>query len=258
MNVRRLDFRRVFITGLSLITLISGVITPAPALASHTTEPTSVTIPGSFQSELGCAADWDPACVATQLAYDAGDGVWQGTWTLPSGSWEYKAALNKSWDESYGQNATSGGSNIPLNLAEPTSVKFYYGHKSHWITDNQNSVIAVAPGSFQSELGCSDDWQPDCLRSWLQEIDGDGTYSFSTTALSAGDYEAKVDINESWDENYGEGGVAGGANIPFSVSTDNAEVTFSYNSTSHVLDIQVEQPPTGTTVTFAGSLQREL
>ena len=69
-----------------------------------------------------------------------------------------------------------------LNLGAGTSVKFYYDHKSHWVTDNQTSVIAVAPGSFQSELGCPGDWQPDCLRSWLQDPDGDGIYTFETTA----------------------------------------------------------------------------
>ena len=55
----------------------------------------------------------------------------------------------------------------------------------------------MAPGSFQSELGCPGDWQPDCLRSWLQDPDGDGTYSFETTALPAGSYESKVAIDES-------------------------------------------------------------
>ncbi len=127
--------------------------------------------------------------------------------------------------------------NIPLGLGADTSVKFYYDHKSHWITDNQNSVIAIAPGDFQSELGCPGDWQPDCLRSWLQDPDGDGIYTFETTALPAGSYESKVAINESWDENYGQGGALNGANIPFTVPVNNAKVTFKYDATSHVLTI---------------------
>src|SRR6266498_4859731 len=162
--------------------------------ASHTPNPTSVTIAGSLQSEAGCPGDWQPDCAATHLTYDANDDVWQGTFHLPADSYEYKAALNNSWDENYGLHAAAGGANIPLNLGANASVKFYYDHKSHWITDNQNSVIAVAPGSFQSELGCPDDWQPDCLRSWLQDPDGDGIYSFETTVIPAGSYEAKVAI----------------------------------------------------------------
>ncbi|RPJ29500.1 MAG: alpha-amylase [Chloroflexi bacterium] len=237
MNARRLGFKRLFISCLSVLTLISGGMAPTPALASHTTDPASVTIAGSLQSELGCAGDWDPACAASHLAYEADDDVWQGTWVVPAGSYEYKAALNDSWDENYGANAQSNGSNIALNLGAETSVKFYYDHKSHWVTENQNSVIAVAPGSFQSEVGCPGDWQPDCLRSWLQDPDGDGTYSFVTAQLPAGDYEAKVALNESWDVNYGEGGTLGGANIPFNVPTDNAEVTFEYDAVTHVLTI---------------------
>ncbi len=134
------------------------------------------------------------------------------------------------------------GANIPLNLASGASVKFYYDHKSHWVADNRSTKIAVAAGSFQSELGCPGDWDPSCLRSWLEDPDGDGVYTFQTTALPAGSYETKVAINESWDENYGQGGTSNGANIPFSVPVDNARVTFSYDSTSHVLTVKALGP----------------
>ena len=218
----------------------------APAAGAN---PTSVTIAGSLQSEGGCPADWDPTCAYTHLAYDASDDVWQGAWFIPAGSYEYKAALNDGWDVNYGLGGVLGGANIPLNLGVVTTspsgiwlVKFYYDDKTHWITDSHNSIIATVPGSFQSELGCPGDWDPGCLRSWLQDPDGDGTYTFVTTAIPPGDYEAKVAINESWDENYGQGGVPNGANIPFSVLNAGTPVTFSYNSTSHVLTITVNNP----------------
>jgi glucan 1,4-alpha-glucosidase len=220
------------------------LIQPAAAstLASNTPNPTSVTVAGSLQSEAGCPGDWDPTCAATHLTYDAGDDVWQGTFSLPAGSYEYKAALNDAWDENYGLHAQPGGANIPLSLPSDGSVKFYYDHKSNWITDNKNSVIAVAAGSFQSELGCPGDWDPGCLRSWLEDPDGDGIYTFETTALPAGSYETKVAINEGWDENYGQGGVLNGSNIPFSVPVDNTQVSFSYDATSHVLTVTVATP----------------
>ncbi len=206
-------------------------------------DPTSVTIAGSLESEIGCAGDWDAACAAAHLTYDSSDDVWQGNWTIPAGNYEYKAALNDAWDENYGLNAVSGGANIPLNLASSTTVKFYYDHKSHWVTDNVDLVIATVAGSFQSELGCSGDWQPDCLRSWLQDPDGNGIYTFETTDLPAGSYEAKATINEGWDENYGQGGSPGGANIPFTVSTNNAKVTFTYDAQSHILTILAGHGP---------------
>ena len=234
----------------SLLLLFTAI---APAGADHTGEPGSVTIAGSLQDELGCSGDWQPECTATYLTYDPADDVWQATFNLPAGDWEYKAALNNSWDENYGLNGAPNGANIPLSLAASGDVKFYYDHKSHWVTDNQTAVIATVPGSFQDELGCAGDWQPDCLRSWLQDVDGDGIYSFSTDAIPAGSYEAKVAINESWDENYGQDGVPNGANIPFSVP-DGATVSFSYDHNTHVLEIDVssDQPGSDNNVEYFG------
>jgi pullulanase-type alpha-1,6-glucosidase len=230
-----------------------------PAFAADTPDPASVTVAGSLQSELGCSDDWQPACAATHLTFDADDAVWQGTFNVPAGDWEYKAPLNDAWTENYGLHAQLNGANIPLHLATAKAVKFYYDHETHWITDDQSSTIVTAAGSFQSELGCPGDWQPDCLRSWLKDPDGDGVFTFSTRALPAGSYEMKAAIHESWDENYGAGGVSNGPNIPFTVAADCAETVFSYNSTTHVLSVgagaATAQPAS---VTVAGSLQSEL
>lgn len=231
-------FRRQLSALFTATVLASSALPMLPSqIALAQSNPTTVTIAGSLQSEAGCSGDWDPACAATHLALDGGDDVWQGSFNLAAGNYEYKAAINNDWPENYGLHAQPGGANIPLNLAAGTSVKFYYDHKSHWVTDNQSSVIAVAAGSFQSELGCPGDWQPDCMRSWLQDPDGDGTYVLETTAIRAGNYEAKVAINESWDENYGQGGVAGGANIAFVVPANGAKVVFKYVAATHVLTI---------------------
>jgi hypothetical protein len=205
--------------------------------------PLSVTAAGSFQSEVGCPGDWQPDCATTHLVYDAADDVWQRSFSILAGSFEYKAALNDSWTVNYGANATQNGPNIPLNLASLTAVKFYYDDKSHWITDNVNSRIVTAPGNFQSELGCSGDWQPDCLRSWLQDTDGNGTYDLVTNALPAGNYEVKAAINESWTENYGQGGTQNGANIPFTVPTNGSTVHFTFNSSTNSLEVTVGPPP---------------
>ena len=176
------------------------------------------------------------------LSYDASDDVWQGTFSLPAGNYEYKAALNDSWNENYGLHAQSNGAEHPRQPAVGGEVKFYYDHKTHWATDNRSSVIAVAPGSFQSELGCPTDWDPTCLRSWLEDPDGDGIYTFETTALPAGSYATKVAINEDWAENYGQGGVLNGSDIPFNIPVDNTKATFRYDAASHVLTVTVATP----------------
>jgi pullulanase len=216
-------------------------VTPAGAVA----QPGVVGIPGSYQSEVGCAGDWDPSCPNTHLTYDATDGVWQQTMAIPAGNWEYKAALNNGWDENYGANAQPNGSNLTLNLGSAANVKFYYDHATHWVADNVTKTIATVPGSFQHFLGCGGDWDPSCLRSWLQDPDGDNIYTFSTRAIPAGSYEAKVAINESWDLNYGAGGAQNGANIAFTVTQSCAETFFVYDANSHVLTVSASGAPKG-------------
>lgn len=207
---------------------------PAPA----TDTPNTVTIPGTIQSVLGCPGDWQPDCDLTYLTFDEEDQLWTATFTIPAGDYEYKAALNDSWDINFGLNAEPGGSNIPLSLAEETAVTFFFDPYTGWVTDSVNSLIANVPGSFQAAIGCPGDWQPDCLRSWLQDPDGDGTFTYLTDQIPAGEYEAKVAINQSWTENYGENGAQDGANIPFSVPADNTPMVFNYDSASHILTIR--------------------
>ena len=48
-----------------LVTGSALAVVPSPASAEHTAAPDRVTLVGSLQSELGCAADWAPACAAT-------------------------------------------------------------------------------------------------------------------------------------------------------------------------------------------------
>jgi glycosidase len=233
---------RKFFSGLVVLALLLGTFVPLASqpVIAQTPDPTSVTIVGSLQSELGCSIDWQPECTSTYLVYDANDDVWQASWEVPAGSYAYKAALNDAWTENYGANAQPSGADIPLVLDAATTVKFFYDHKTHWVTENKNSIIATVPGSFQSELGCSGDWNPDCLRSWLQDPDGDGTYSFETSALPVGNYECKVAINEGWTENYGDGGVPDGDNILFQVTQAGVAVKFTYNPVTHILQVGSE------------------
>ncbi len=220
-------------------------------------QPETVTIPGTLQSVVGCDGDWQPNCENTFLRFDEADNIWQGSFDLPAGSYEYKVAINSTWDENYGGNADAGGPNIPLNLDADTTVKFYYDHTTRWVADSVGDVIATAPGSYQSEIGCSDDWQPDCLRSWLQDPDGDGIYIFVTDAIPAGDYEVKVALNESWTVNYGADGAQDGANIPFTVPDDGTPVAFIFNASSNTLLVGVGVMPAAGPVTATPDLSHQ-
>ncbi|MCB9451529.1 MAG: pullulanase-type alpha-1,6-glucosidase [Anaerolineaceae bacterium] len=225
-----------------IVVMLALVLLGASVFAQDAAAPESVTIAGTIQGVLGCPGDWQPECEVTHLAYDSADDVWQASFDLPAGDYEYKAALNGSWDENYGANAEAGGANVALSLAEDMTVTFLYDHKTHWVTDTVNTVIYTAPGSYQDEIGCPGDWQPDCLRSWLEDPDGNGIYNFATTNIPAGDYEVKVAVNQSWDENYGAQGEANGANIPFSVGGDGFDVNFGYSPSRHFINIKVNDP----------------
>lgn len=219
---------------LALSALLAAVFVPLAAVAA----PTTVTVVGDFQSEAGCASDNDPTCTATQLTLEASDGVWQKSFDVPAGTWQYKVAIDGALTETYPAAA------LTLTKAAAGPVKFYFDPTSHYVRDNV-AKVAVSPGNFQSELGCPGDWQPDCLKSWLQDPDGDGIFTFTTTAIPPGAYEGKVALNESWDENYGQNGAPGGANIGFTVSAVGEEVVFSWNSTTKKPTIRPANAATG-------------
>jgi len=209
------------------------------ALADHTPPPVSVTLPGSFQSELGCAGDWDPACVVTDLTYDAMSDTWVGNFTIPAGNWEYKVAINHTWDENYGVGGVQNGPNVPLTLLSEDNVTFVYDPHTH-VVSHSVAPIVVAPGSYQSEVGCPGDWMPDCLTTQLFDADLDGIFSYQTTVIPPGAYEFKIALGLTWDIIYGQDGTPGGANIPFMVPMGGAVVTFYWNSTTLVPSVVVD------------------
>ena len=97
-------------------------------------QPQAVSVAGSLGSELGCSADWLPECDQAQLALDPADLVWKLTVpNLPAGSYEFKAALDWSWNVNYGANGVLNGGNIPFEH-DGGPVTFRYDHFTHLIT----------------------------------------------------------------------------------------------------------------------------
>ena len=97
-------------------------------------QPAAVAAAGSMDSELGCASDWEPSCGQAQLVLDPADLVWKLTVPdLPAGSYEFKAALNRTWDVSYGAEGASPGANIAFEH-DGGPVTFRYDHATHVIT----------------------------------------------------------------------------------------------------------------------------
>ncbi len=215
---------------------------------------TKVVLPGTFQSELGCApdtyvnGDWEPSCDATALSYNATSGMYEGSFNLPAGCWAYKVALNGSWSENYGLNGEPGGLNIPLYVPVAGVVTFVYDPITHIVTSSPyTSGVAcppetvVLPGSFQSELGCTPvtfingDWEPGCDYTRLSYNNTSGLWE-GTFDLPAGYWEFKVAINNSWVENYGLYGMQNGSNIPLELCAP-TRITFKYSHTTHMVEL---------------------
>ena len=201
-------------------------------------QPERVTVPGSHNLEMGCEADWAPACPEADLTLDEADQVWTGTKEIPAGNYEYKAAINGSWDENYGMGGARNGSNI--NYTAPGGpVTYYYDHRTHWVTSDAQVPILTAVGDFQDEIGCAGDDAADCMRSWLQDPDGDGTFTYATTRIPAGTWNVRAAHGLTMDEVYGQGGEQGGQPVPFTVEEEGLVTTFAYSPVSHVLTVTV-------------------
>ncbi len=226
-------------TGIISDSVSGDIVIPETPEEAPTDIPEMVNIPGTIQPFIGCDGEWAPDCEASFLNYVEAYDIWEGTFDIPAGSYEYKVAINGSWDENYGAFADAGGANISLNVAEDTSITFIYDHNTNWIMDDVRYDIITAPGSYQDEIGCESEWSPECMITWLKDIDGDGIYTYSTSDIPAGDYETKVAVGRSWDENYGANGELDGESITFTVPADGETVSFTYDSNITTLVVTV-------------------
>ncbi|ROS75350.1 pullulanase-type alpha-1,6-glucosidase [Cellulomonas sp. PhB143] len=241
MRSRPRALRAASLLGLGALLAAGLAAGPATAVVpAAAPTPTQVVVAGDHNSEMGCAGDWQTDCAAAQLTL-RDDGVFAGTFDLPAGTYHFKVAIDGTWDENYGAGGVPGGPDIAYTT-DGGDVAFFYDPVTHHVSNTAIAPVATLAGSFQSELGCPGDWAPDCLRTWLEDPDGDGVFTFATSSLPTGSYEVKVAHGTSWDESYGEGGEAGGANIAFSASAGK-QVVFSYELATHRLSIDVTDPP---------------
>jgi hypothetical protein len=97
-------------------------------------QPDEVALPGTVNSVMGCGEDWAPWCDQAQMTLDPDTNLWSITVDLPAGSYEYKIAINRSWDENYGAGGVKDGPNIPLELTKDSTVTFTYDHSTHLVT----------------------------------------------------------------------------------------------------------------------------
>ena len=132
-------------------TLVPIVAAPPAAAAAART----VTVVGSLQSELGCAADWQETCTATDLTREGDSTTYSRELTVPAGSYELKVAIDHSWAESYGAGGAKGGANIPLTLQGPARLRLSYDDATHKIGIAPTDLPGPATSADKALAGSS-------------------------------------------------------------------------------------------------------
>ena len=148
-----------------------AVATTSTSLPSQQDAPT-VTLVGSLQDELGCEAEWDPACAETALQPPSeGTSAYTGTFDVPAGSYEYKVALNGTFDEAYPPQ------NVPLVIEGPATLQFSF--------DPDSQAIAVLPTELSGPVTPEDEaYANDSLR---EPVTGEQFYFVMADRFANGD-----------------------------------------------------------------------
>jgi hypothetical protein len=99
------------------------------ASSNGVVQPDSVAIAGDFASHLGADADWEPALDEVQMALNPESKRWTRTVNLPAGTYTFKIAINRSWDENYGAFGHPNGANHELTH-DGGPVTIEYDHRT--------------------------------------------------------------------------------------------------------------------------------
>ncbi|MGG1400294.1 alpha-amylase family glycosyl hydrolase [Bacillus salipaludis] len=215
-----------FVSLLTLFLFIVQTIAGAALMNPNQTNAAErvVTLVGDLQSELGGSGDWNPADPATQMKHQE-NGTYIFTGTLPAGNYQYKIAVNGSWDENYGANGVAGGENYKLSLEKETQVKFIYDDNTHKVTvplelpDDQKPRLV---GDIQPKINAGGVWSPGDSTAILQDGDQDNVYTY-TAQVPKGKYEFKVVLGKDW-----SAPAYPGNNFVLNVLKDST-ITFFYN-----------------------------
>jgi hypothetical protein len=239
---RALGFLLAF---LLVFTAVFGSMPIQYVKAQTDTAPAIANVVGSFQSKLG-DSDWNINSDKTIMTYK-GNGFYEFTTpvALPAGDYEYKVALNHSWE---GGGVPSQG-NLSFHLVSASVVTFYYNYNTSSITDSTKYTpiaeekLPRIVGTIQSAIVAGNNWDPASSTAIMRDYKFNNVYEY-TANVPKGNYEFKVTLGPSWDINYGLNGEQNGPNIPLNVAYD-TKITFYYDSVSHNIWTDYNPPLTG-------------
>lgn len=243
--MRNFSICKRFVSVVLIASLLFSFFGVFPASADT---PSKVTLVGNLQDELGHTGDWDPAATVTDMVYDRLHGYHTFTGVLGPGTYEYKVALNGTWDVNYGfesytnPGGTGNNGNIQITLPAMTSVTFYYHPETHKIADSTYYTPISADklprivGDLQTEIGDASDWSPADATLLLTDTDFDNVYT-ATKTVPAGNYQFKVILGTSRDNDDSYPAMNQSLNLP-----QDLPVTFTYNASDHSVNASFTVP----------------
>ena len=86
-------------------------------------------VAGDFNVLLGAPANWAPQYDESQMQLDEVDQLWKLAADLPAGSYSFKIAINRSWDENYGAFGDFDGANHEVHHRGGLLV-IHYDHRT--------------------------------------------------------------------------------------------------------------------------------
>jgi hypothetical protein len=152
--------------------------------------------------------------------------VWRGRFDLPPGRHALRVVAD---GVVWGDGARRDGPPLLFSLDGPKTLTVLFDEDARVIGLEGRRPIVTAVGSFQTHLGCARNGQLDCVRSWLQDPDGDGVATLATQLLPAGTYEARVVVD----------GAEAPAAATFRVPADHDEVNLRYDGVRRKLEVRL-------------------
>ncbi|CAA9546350.1 MAG: internalin, putative [uncultured Thermomicrobiales bacterium] len=126
----------------SRATLAQGGSTDTPPLPA----PFRVGLAGTFQVALGCPADNDAACTATDLADPDNDGIWTGAFPVPPGDYTFRVVTSSDVERTLGEDGNPDGDDLDLDVpADAVSVYFAYdSHTGEIVAEPAENAVVIA------------------------------------------------------------------------------------------------------------------
>ena len=164
--------------------------TPAPPARPPST------VPGSHNSEMGCPGDWQPDCAAAAADQAAPTASGPARSRSPPAPTSTRSRSTAAGTRTTARAASPGAPTSPTRVAAAGPVTFFYDPHDPLVhrrprRARSSRCRARSTASWAARgTGCPTAW-----RAWLQDPDGDGTYTFTAQDLPAGAYEVKVAHN---------------------------------------------------------------